>query len=213
MELARETRARKGVFPAYMSLKTRALLELEVEATEILIVAIDVIPVYFQTERYIEALFEGGGEAMSLEDIADVIRVRRGRQAILTQPDPPVVRAIIHEMALRLPVGGAEVMHEQLLHLARLCDLSNVEIQVQPIEAGAYPLMSTSFLLVRLDNDPATDRVQVESPGDSIFRDRPGATEPYKLAWGRKQVSALSLPASKKLIRAIARSFAPGTGQ
>jgi transcriptional regulator with XRE-family HTH domain len=208
-ELARETRGRRGTFPAYVSVKTRALLELESEATEVLVVTIDLIPAHFQTERYMQALFEGNGEGLSQQEIDRLKRVRLDRQAILTQPGPPKVRAVIHEMALRLPIGGAEVMHEQLLHLAEVSTLPNVEIQIQPTSAGMYPGIGIAFTLLRLDNDPSTDRVQMDSPGDNVYRDRPTITEPYRLSWERKRVAALSLPASKALILQAARDFAP----
>jgi hypothetical protein len=104
-------------------------------------------------------------------------------------------------------------MHEQLMHLAALCDLYNVEIQIQALAEGAYPHMGNEFVLMRLDNDPATDRVQVDTAGDNFYRDRSVNTEPYRLAWERKRVAALSLPASKALILQAARDFAPGTDQ
>ena len=212
MELARQTRGRRGTFPAYVSVKTRALLELESEASEILIVTIDLIPAHFQTEHYMQALFESNGEGLPQKQIDRLKQVRLDRQAILTQSRPPKVRAVIHETALRLPVGGPVVMHEQLLHLAEVCDLPNVEIQVQASAEGAYPAIGTTFLLLRLDNDPSTDRVQVDSAGDNFYRDRTTNTEPYKLVWERKRVAALSLPASKALVLEAARGLAPPTG-
>jgi transcriptional regulator with XRE-family HTH domain len=212
-QLARETRGRRGTFPAYVSVKTRALLELEAEASELLMVNIDLVPAHFQTERYMQALFEGNGEGLPQSEIDRLKRVRLDRQAIFRQTRPPKMRAVIHEMALRLPVGGMDVMHEQLVHLAEVSDRPNIEIQVQPIEEGAYPNMGVEFLLMRLDNDPSTDRVQVQSPGDNFYRDRSVNTEPYRLAWERKRVAALSLPASKALILNAARDFAPVTGQ
>ncbi|MGQ0841718.1 helix-turn-helix domain-containing protein [Actinokineospora sp.] len=209
MALAKQTRTTKGAFPTFVTVKSRALLELETEATEILMVTIDLIPAYFQTEGYTRALFESTGERLPSDRMDELMNVRKGRQETLVQPNPPIVRAVIHECALRLPVGGAEVMHEQLTYLAGACDLPNVEIQVQPIGAGAYPGMGSAFLLIRLDNDLATDRVQVGSHGEAFFRDRSAATEPYRVAWERKRVAALSLPASKAVILDAARSYGP----
>jgi transcriptional regulator with XRE-family HTH domain len=212
MELARQTRGKRGTFPAYFSVKSRALLELEAEASDLLIVTIDLIPAHFQTERYMQALFDGNGEGLPQTEIDRLKQVRLDRQAILTQLKPPRVRAVIHETALRMPIGGAEVMHEQLLHLLDVTGLPKVEIQVQPSAAGVYPGIGTTFTLMRLDNDPATDRVQVDSAGENVYRDRTTTTEPYRLSWERKRVAALSLPASKALIHEVARDFAPGAG-
>ncbi|HEV8557064.1 MAG TPA: helix-turn-helix transcriptional regulator [Actinophytocola sp.] len=211
LEMARQTRGRRGTFPAYYSVKSRAFLELEAEASEVLMVTIDVIPAHFQTDDYMQALFEGNGEGMAQDEIDRLKRIRSDRQTILTQARPPKVRAVIHETALRIPVGGPEVMHDQLLHLAKLSELPNVEIQVQAIEEGAYPGMGVAFLLLRLDNDPSTDRVQMDSAGSLVYRDRSVNTEPYRLAWERKRVAALSLPASKALILNAARDFGPCT--
>jgi transcriptional regulator with XRE-family HTH domain len=209
MELARQTRGKRGTFPAYFSVKSRAMLELEVDASDLLIVTTDLIPAHFQTERYMQALFENNGEGMPQEEIDRLKRVRLDRKKILTQSNPPRMRAVIHETALRLPVGGAEVMHEQLTHLLEISELPNVEIQIQPIAEGAYPGMGVTFTLMRLDNDPRTDRVQLNSPGDNAYRDRTTTTEPYRLTWERKRVAAWSLPASKALILDAVAGFAP----
>ncbi|MDQ3406415.1 MAG: helix-turn-helix domain-containing protein [Actinomycetota bacterium] len=212
LEMAKQTRNRKGTFPAFVTVKTRALLELESEAAEILMVTIDLIPAYFQTERYTRALFESNGERLPPEMVAELMGVRQRRQDSLMKPKPPAVRAVIHETALRLPVGGSEVMREQLAYLASVCDLPNVEIQVQPTNAGAYPGMGSSFLLIRLDDDPASDRVQVSSHGDPFFRDRKSATEAYRVAWARKQVAALSLTASKAVILEAVSAYTSDDG-
>ena len=212
MELARQTRGKRGTFPAYVSVKTRAMLELEAEASDLLIVTTDLVPAHFQTERYMQALFENNGEGLPQEEIDRLKQVRLDRKQILTQPNPPRVRAVIHETALRLPVGGTEVMHEQLTHLAELGELPNVEVQVQPIAEGAYPGMGFTFTLMRLDNDPATDRVQLNAPGDHTYRDRTTTIEPCRVIWERKRVAALSLPASRALIHAAAAGFAPSDG-
>ena len=204
LEMLRETRMRRGQYPAFFSVKTRAALDMEADASEILYSLSDLVPAHFQTEDYMRALWLNNGESLSPEHIDQLAAARLARQAILTQDDPPLIRAIIHEQALRLPVGGSAVMHRQLLRLVELAKLPNVEIQVQPIEAGAYPGIGTSFMLLRFDHDTAADLVQVEAHGDSFYRDRPNATEPYRLAWDRQRVSALSLPASEALILSAA---------
>jgi transcriptional regulator with XRE-family HTH domain len=202
LEMLRETRMRRGQYPAFASVKTRSALDMEADASEILYALIDLVPAHFQTEEYMRALFEANGVATDLIDRQ--VAARLARQAILTQDNPPMMRAILHENTLRLPIGGSEVMHRQLLRLAELAELPRVEIQVQPINAGAYPGIGVSFTLLRFDNDTAADLVQVDAHGDSFYRDRTNATEPYRLSWDRQRVSALSLPASKTLILSAA---------
>ncbi len=210
LEMLRETRMRRGQYPAIYSVKTRSALDMETDASEILYALIDLIPAHFQTEDYVRALFEA--DSLAPEHNDRLIAARLARQAVLTQEHPPMFRAIIHENALRLPIGGPTVMHRQLLHLVELSALPNVEIQVQPSDAGAYPGIGISFMLLRFDNDTAADLVQVEAHGDSFYRDRTGATEPYRLGWERRRVAALSLPASKALILDVATEMARRSG-
>jgi hypothetical protein len=150
------------------------------------------------------ALWLASGESLTLEHVDRQVALRLARQAILTQDHPPMLRAIIPEHALRLPIGGPAVMHRELVHLTELVELPNVEIQIQSIDAGAYPGIGVSFMLLRFDNNTAADLVQVEGHGDSFYRDRTNATEPHRLSWDRQQVSTLSLSASKSLILSTA---------
>lgn len=200
LELLRETRMRRGQYPAFVSVKTRAVLDMEPDASEILHSMTELIPAHFQTEEYMRALYAADGEATTPDRIDQLVAVRLARQGVLTQAQPPMVRAIVHEHALRLPVGGPAVMHRQLLRLAELAELPAVQIQVQPARAGAYPGMGVSFVLLRFDHDVAADLVQVDMHGGDVYRDRPGATEPFRHAWDRQRVSALSLPDSRALI-------------
>jgi transcriptional regulator with XRE-family HTH domain len=213
LEMLRETRMRRGQYPAFASVKTRSAVDMESDASEILYSLIDLVPAHFQTEEYMRALWLASGESLTPEHIDRQVASRLARQAILTQDHPPTLRAIIHEHALRLPIGGPAVMHRQLVHLAELAELPNAEIQIQPIDAGAYPGIGISFMLLRFDNDTAADLVQVEGHGDSFYRDRTNATEPYRLSWDRQRVSALSLPASKALILSAAADMQRRTEQ
>lgn len=195
-----ETRVPRGQYPAFFSVKTRSALALEPDASEILYSLNQLVPAHFQTEDYMRALWLGNGESLAPERIERLVSTRKARQVILEQDDPPMMRAILHEDVLGIPVGGPAVMHRQLLHLAELADLPHVEIQIQPRSAGAYPGIGISFMLLRFGNDTAADIVQLDAHGDSVYRDRPGLTEPSRVGWDRQRVSALSLPESKALI-------------
>ncbi|MDU0289545.1 helix-turn-helix transcriptional regulator [Saccharothrix longispora] len=215
LELAREVRAgtRRGEFPMFVPLKSRAFLELErAEAVEVLAVTLTLVPLYFQTEAYMRELWLRSGDLLAPERIEELVALRKARQQVLAKRNPPTIRAVVHELALRLPVGGPTVMHEQLLHLAAACDLPNVEIQVQPISAGAYPGMDAAFYLLRFRNGPTADLVQVHGHAESFYRDRETATEPYRVAWDRRKVAALDLRASKALILEAATRFEVATG-
>ncbi|WP_367137042.1 helix-turn-helix domain-containing protein [Saccharothrix sp. HUAS TT1] len=215
LELAREVRAgtKRGEFPMFVPVKSRAFLELErAEAVEILAVTLTLVPLYFQTEAYMRELWLRSGDLIAPGRVEQLVDLRKTRQQVLAKRNPPMIRAVVHETALRLPIGGPAVMHEQLSHLASACDLPNVEIQVQPFAAGAYPGMDSTFYLLRFPNGPAGDVVQVHGHAESFYRDRETATEPYRVAWDRRKVAALDLQASKALVLDAATGFADATG-
>src|SRR5882672_6993777 len=147
VELAKEARAKTkhGEFPMFVPVKARAFLELERDAIEMMMVTAGVIPAHLQTEAYMRELWRRNGELLSAERIEGLVKLRKTRQQVLTRDNPPMARVVMHEIGLRLPVGGPAVMREQLLHLAAMCQRPNVEIQVQPMSSGAYPSMDHSF--------------------------------------------------------------------
>ncbi len=210
VELAREVRAstKRGEFPMFVPVKSRAFLELERDdAVEILVVTLTLIPPFFQTEAYMRELWRRSGDLLSTEHVEELVRLRKARQQVVTRSNAPLIRVVLHEFALHLPVGGPDLMREQLRHLAVVCDLPNVEIQVQPSSSGAYPAMDSSFNLLRFANGPTGDVVQVYGHAESFYRDRETATAPYRVAWDRRKVAALDLQASKALILDAAARF------
>lgn len=207
MELAKEARAKTkhGEFPMFLPVKSRAFLELERDAVEIMTATVVLAPAYLQTEAYMRELWRRNGELLPRERINELVKLRQTRQQVLDKDNPPMLRVVMHEMGLRLPVGGPEVMREQLLHLAAACERPNVEIQVQPMSSGAYPSMENSFNVLRFANGPIGDVVQVMNV-ETFYRDRL-ATEQYRVAWDRRRVAALDLQESQGLILEVADQF------
>ncbi|MEV1113685.1 helix-turn-helix transcriptional regulator [Actinosynnema sp. NPDC049800] len=212
LELAREARAstKRGEFPMFVPVRARAFLELERnDAIEIMAVTLSYVPLYFQTEAYMRQLWLRNGELLSDGRIEELVKLRKARQQVVTKRDAPMIRAVIHEFALRLPVGGPAIMREQLLALAAACELPNVEIQIQPIASGAYPGLDSTFTLLRFPVGATGDVVQIDSHVEAFYRDRRTATEAYRVAWDRRRVAALDLQASRALILDAAASFGP----
>jgi len=209
VELAKEARAKTkhGEFPMFLPVKSRAFLELERDAVEIMATTSAVVSAYLQTEAYMRELWRRNGELLSGERVNELVKLRQTRQQVLDKEHPPTLRVVMHEMGLRLPVGGAKVMREQLLHLAAMCERPNVEIQVQPMSSGAYPGMDNSFNVLRFSNGQAGDVVQADHV-EMFYRDRL-ATEQYRVVWDRRRVAALGLQESLELILTVADQFKP----
>ena len=71
--------------------------------------------------------------------------MRLARQERLTAEDPPEYWAVLNEAVIRRPVGGPDVMHDQLARLAELAALPHVNIQVLPFAAGEHSAMEGAF--------------------------------------------------------------------
>src|SRR5579863_10372824 len=77
-----------------------------------------VVPGLLQTADYARETFRNGPIELDPEEVERLLEVRVARQQILTRDDRPRLWAIIDEAVIQRVVGGNEVMHRQLRHLA-----------------------------------------------------------------------------------------------
>ena len=110
--------------------------DIEATASTIRISEAVVIPGLLQTPEYTHALALAGGATEEAAQAA--VEERMSRQTILTRKNPPLLWVIIAETVLEWPVGGPEVMREQLAHLLELADKPNVGIRVVPRSATIW---------------------------------------------------------------------------
>jgi hypothetical protein len=77
------------------------------------------VPGLLQTGDYARGLLERIANVPT-EDVEDMVVARLARQSLFTRQHRPHCTFYLHEFVLRLPVGGPEVMSEQLHTLLRL---------------------------------------------------------------------------------------------
>lgn len=99
-----------------------------------------VVPGLLQTEAYARAVLLGDQTA---------VEARLERQAILNREDPrpPTLRCVIDEGVLHRPVGGPQVMREQLLHLI---NVASSRLSIQVIPHGAYDGLLGGLIIATL---------------------------------------------------------------
>ncbi|MGQ4727343.1 helix-turn-helix domain-containing protein [Streptomyces sp. Ju416(a)] len=110
------------------------------------------IPGLLQTEAYATALYRSRVPAYSEEEIVRHVEARLERQAVLTRKPPPRIGYVIEESVLDRPLGGPEVLKEQLLHVLDCIERFNhLTVQVMPSGQhthaglnGPMQLMSTA---------------------------------------------------------------------
>jgi transcriptional regulator with XRE-family HTH domain len=150
----------------------RAFVDLEAAAALIRTYEGQLIPGLLQTEDYMRAVIRGARLPEPSEDTERRIEVRLMRQTLLTQPDAPQLWAVLDEAALRRPVGGRQVIREQLERLVDASKLPNVTLQVLPLAAGAHPALVSAFSVLRFTDQELPDVVYVERLTTALYLDR-----------------------------------------
>ncbi|MCO6011643.1 DUF5753 domain-containing protein [Actinoallomurus purpureus] len=120
------------------------------------------------------------------------------RQEILSRTDPPFLWVILDEAVLRRPVGGVEVMRDQVARLVRVADSPRVVLQVLPFTAGAHAGMSGPMALFTLPDE--TRLVYAEGFGDGQIIGRPEEVANCRVALDLLRACALSPDDSIRMI-------------
>jgi len=137
-----------------------------------------VVPGLLQTEGYARALIQHGSAA-SEDEIARRSELRVSRQEILRRPDAPQLWAVIDEAALRRPVGGPEIVREQLRYLIEIADHPAVTLQVLPFRVGAHSAMGGPFTILRFAEPDLQDVVYIEQLTSALYLDKPAEVDSY----------------------------------
>jgi len=196
--LARRT---DGPIPSWFE----SWLEAEGKAHALMIWQPLIVPGLFQTAEYARALFLAAGADQDRAD--DLVTVRLDRQAILDRPDPPHVVAVIDESVLHRLIGSAQVMADQLAHLAEQCERPDASIQVLPSETGANAGLSGAFDLASSDGAP--DVLRMEAVEDVTVETRSLVRRAANI-FDRVRADALPRAASRALILEAAGKWKTG---
>jgi len=154
----------------------------EAEATRIVAYMTSLVPPLQQTRRY--ALAATGtilGRPASHPDVLARAQVRAERQRSvadrLAAGHPIQVVAIVDDVVLRRPLGGADVMREQLDRLAEEAEREHVTLVIMPTARG-HAGLDGKFEFVELDGgDPA---VFLEGPARDYLERDPRVTGRYR---------------------------------
>jgi Domain of unknown function (DUF5753) len=111
--------------------------------------------------------------------------------------------AVLDEAVLRRRVGGAKVMHDQLVHLADLGERVGIKIHVIPAEAGAHVGLLGAFAIAGLAGD-APGIVYFESPDEGQTSRDPVTVAKMILTFETLRSEALPRGASRDLILKVA---------
>ncbi|MEU7908756.1 helix-turn-helix transcriptional regulator [Actinoplanes sp. NPDC049118] len=167
-----------------------SFLGLEEAATLIRAYETRFVPGLLQTEGYARALIARSCSGATPSEIDRRVEVRRGRQQVLDRPDPPQVWAVLDEAVLRRPIGGCEVMREQIEALIEAAARPNIRLQVAPFQSGTPSAPGFPFTILRFFEAELPDVVYVERLTGATYLDKPGDVDHYALAMERACLEA-----------------------
>lgn len=162
-----EVLAAKEPFPdkysTYLKLASQAIVHESYTLT---------VPGLLQSRAFASAILHAGEPHATPEEIDDWLTTRMARQERLYE-DPPQCRYwfILDESALRRPVGGPEVMAEQLSLLLAACQLRHVGVQILPLESGVHSEMGGSSLILLTTPDHDVIAYEEGSRSGHLFDD------------------------------------------
>ncbi|MGW8353273.1 helix-turn-helix domain-containing protein [Streptomyces wedmorensis] len=196
----------RGWWEGHRGLLPPALIdiaELEYHASELHTAVTTHIPGLLQTEEHARAVFDTAVPPLPAPDLEARLALRLRRQEVLDRDRPVSYEAVIHEAALRMRFGGAEVTRGQLEHILEHSDRDTVSVRVIPFAAGGFPGAGQSFTYVSAPV-PQLDTVQLDSSHGSLLLDADMKLRRYRGLLDRLRGLALSATESRAFIRAIA---------
>ncbi len=144
----------------------RTLIEQEQLANKVIVWSLSLVSGLLQTPGYMRAVLESG-KLIEAADIDAVLRTKLERQRIFHRSREFVF--CIHEQALRLPVGGPDVMKAQMLHLLAMSMRPYITIRVMPTVMGAHAGVACSF--VKLEYEKFEPVIFVETLRTGLWLD------------------------------------------
>ncbi|MFF3956211.1 Scr1 family TA system antitoxin-like transcriptional regulator [Streptomyces sp. NPDC001890] len=180
--------------------------ELEKRARSIEEYAPMLVPGVLQTRAYATTLTRGTKRRASDEEVERTVGARMERAQLLSCENGPDFWAIIHEAALRVPIGGLRTMKEQLDHLVETARAhSHVIVQVLPFSAGFHPFLNTMSSLMQFADAPPVVYTEGAYAGQLI--EEAALVAQYRSAYDLARAVALSPEASLALIASAAKDY------
>ena len=174
----------------------------EARALQIRLYRLSFIPGLFQTREYARALING---ARMVEDVEATVEDRMKRRDALDRRNPPLVWVILDESALLRPIGGPEVMRDQLALLHEVANMRTVTVQVVSQSTGYYLGLEGSFNGLTMETG---DLAFVEAPGGGRIVQSAPEVRDFGIRWARICASALPWETSLDLIAQAMERFA-----
>lgn len=203
LQIAREAR-QKGWWASYSTVLTSAYVGFEAAAGSIRAYEQQVVPGLLQTEDYAKAMIRSARPDITADEVEQRVRVRLSRQSLLHQDDPIDVWVVLDETVVSRPVGGDEVMRDQLKRLVEAADQPNVTIQILPFDVGAHAGMDGTFTILDFPEPGDPPVVYAENATGGLFLEKPDELQKYAFIFDHIRAAAIRPEDSVALIAKLA---------
>ncbi len=211
LNLAR-TANERGWWQVYADTMTQnfaTLIGLEDEARVMHSYHLTLVPGLLQTENYHRAIIEANGPHPH-GVVERRVQIRLNRQRRLHETEPLEVWAVLDEAVLRRAIGGAEVMHEQLMHLLRLAEKPNITLQVLPYDAGAHSGVAGTFTTLGFSHPDDPNITTLETLVGTLIIEDPVQVFTYDRAFDELRSRALEAADANDMISLVAAEYKQG---
>ncbi|WP_018686804.1 helix-turn-helix domain-containing protein [Actinokineospora enzanensis] len=181
--------------------RLRRLIDHELHAAAIAEFAPVLIPELLRTDDYARSVLRSS-VTVSQDEAEDRLIARHARQQRLKTDETLACTFYLHEFALRLPVGDASVMSDQLHELLRLSVRSNVEIRIVRASRGVHAGAAGAFRMTEFPDFRPVVHLEAEVTG--FFLERTDEIEAYRAVLSSLGLIALDAAASRELIADLA---------
>jgi hypothetical protein len=182
-------------------------LDLEQAAELIRTYEVQFVPGLLQTDAYARAVILLGHATATPEEVDLRARLRMARKQLLTIPNPPRLWAVIDEAVLLRPVGGREVLREQIEALLDASKLRNVRLQVMPFRSGGHAAMGGAFSILRFPERELPDVVYIEHLTSALYLEKREDVDQYAAALSRLFIEAEPPNRTPELLRRALRAL------
>lgn len=155
------------------------------------------VPGLLQTDDYARAVVKALVPDIEADAAETQVQIRQDRQRRTLSDDPPTIRVILEEAALRKVVGGADVTRAQLTHLLKASEW--MRLQILPASKPS-PGLDGPFTILEFDEDLHSPIVSTSGQGGNLYMEKEPEVARCNLAYEHMTAIALAPDESRRLI-------------
>jgi len=163
------------------------------------------VPGLLQTEDYARTLFSRRVPELPADELELRVRHRMQRRVIVEKEATPY-KAVVHEAALRIKVGGRAISRAQLVRILELSEADHITVRVIPFALEEFADI-TAAMVYAGGTVPRLDTVVRDGPHGSLFIDSEAQLGVFRTLFRRVETVSLEPERSRDLIHRLTKEL------